>query len=203
MTEWLNLTEDETVGWHHQLNGHEFKLAPGVGEGQRSLACYSPWGCKDLDTQLSNKTTMSSYIFNFWETLYYFPKWLHQFTIPPTVYKYPFFSSPSATHLFFLFGSSHYNWYKSILTVVLDFPCGSAVNKLPAVQETQEMQIWSLDREYPLEKEMTTCSSIPAHTVVLIFTFLVINNVEWFFIYLLDIFISSVDKCLFSSFAHF
>ena len=37
------------VGWHHQLNGHEFEEAPGVGDGQRSLACCSPWGCKELD----------------------------------------------------------------------------------------------------------------------------------------------------------
>ena len=42
-------TEDETVGWHHQLNEHEFEQAPGDGEGQGSLACYSPWGCKESD----------------------------------------------------------------------------------------------------------------------------------------------------------
>ena len=43
-------TEDEMVGWHHWLNGHEFKQAPGVSDGQGSLACCSPWGCKELDT---------------------------------------------------------------------------------------------------------------------------------------------------------
>ena len=37
-------TEDETVGWHHQLNGHEFEQAPGEGERQESLPCCSPWG---------------------------------------------------------------------------------------------------------------------------------------------------------------
>ena len=42
-------TEDEMVGWHHQLNGHEFKQALGDGEGQGSLACCHPWGCKELD----------------------------------------------------------------------------------------------------------------------------------------------------------
>ena len=42
-------TEDEMVGWHHWLNGHEFEQAPGVGEGQGSLACCSPWGHKELD----------------------------------------------------------------------------------------------------------------------------------------------------------
>ena len=43
-------TEVEMVGWHHWLNGHEFEQAPGVGEGQGSLVCRSPWGCKELDT---------------------------------------------------------------------------------------------------------------------------------------------------------
>ena len=42
-------TEDEMVGWHHQLNGHEFEQAPGDGEGQGNLACCSPWSCKELD----------------------------------------------------------------------------------------------------------------------------------------------------------
>ena len=37
------------VGWHHQFNGHEFELALGVGDGQGSPACCSPWGCKELD----------------------------------------------------------------------------------------------------------------------------------------------------------
>ena len=35
---------NEMVEWHHQLNGHEFEQAPGVGDGQGSLACCSPWG---------------------------------------------------------------------------------------------------------------------------------------------------------------
>ena len=43
-------TKDEMVGWHHQLNGHEFEQALGVGDGQRSLACCSPWGHKEMDT---------------------------------------------------------------------------------------------------------------------------------------------------------
>ena len=38
------MTEDEMVGWHHQLNGHEFEQAPGDSEGQGSLLCCSPWG---------------------------------------------------------------------------------------------------------------------------------------------------------------
>ena len=38
------------LGWHHWLDGHEFEQAPGVGEGQGSLACCSPWGPKESDT---------------------------------------------------------------------------------------------------------------------------------------------------------
>ena len=50
------MTEDEMVGWHHQLDGHEFKQALGVGDGQGSLACCSAWGRKELDMteQLNN-----------------------------------------------------------------------------------------------------------------------------------------------------
>ena len=43
--------------WHHQLSGHEFEQSPGDREGQGSLTCYSPWGCRESDTteQLNNK----------------------------------------------------------------------------------------------------------------------------------------------------
>ena len=44
------VTKDETIGWHHQLNGYEFEQAPGDGEVQGSLMCCSPCSCKDLDT---------------------------------------------------------------------------------------------------------------------------------------------------------
>ena len=43
------MTEDEMVGWHHQLDGHEFEWTPGVGDGQRGLACCSPWGHKQSE----------------------------------------------------------------------------------------------------------------------------------------------------------
>ena len=42
-------TENGMAGWHHQLNGHEFEQALGVGDGQGSLACCCPWGCKESD----------------------------------------------------------------------------------------------------------------------------------------------------------
>jgi len=44
------MTEDEMVVWHHRLDGHYFEQAPGVGDGQGSLACCSPWGHKEWDT---------------------------------------------------------------------------------------------------------------------------------------------------------
>ena len=43
------MTEDELVGWQHQLDGQEFEQALGVGDGQGGLACCGPWGCKELD----------------------------------------------------------------------------------------------------------------------------------------------------------
>ena len=44
------MTDDEMIGWHHQRDGHEFEQAPGVGDGQESLACCSLWGFKESDT---------------------------------------------------------------------------------------------------------------------------------------------------------
>ena len=43
------MTEDKMVGWHRRFDGHEFEQAPRDGEKQRSLACCSPWGCKESD----------------------------------------------------------------------------------------------------------------------------------------------------------
>ena len=51
------MTEDEMVGWHYRLNGHEFGWTLGVGDGQRGLACCGSWGCKESDmteTELSH-----------------------------------------------------------------------------------------------------------------------------------------------------
>ena len=55
-------TEDEMVGWHHQVNGHKFEQTLGVGDGQGSLACCTPWGCKESDTleRLNNNLCVPS-----------------------------------------------------------------------------------------------------------------------------------------------
>ena len=73
-------TEVEMVGWHHQLNGHEFEQALGDSEGQGSLVCCSSWGCKKLDTtewlnnnaSLSNNTTT----YQLWSTGVYGILWV-------------------------------------------------------------------------------------------------------------------------------
>ena len=60
------MTEDEMVGWHHRLNGHEFEQALAVGDGQGGLPCCSPWGCKESDmTQQMNNNSISTQISTF------------------------------------------------------------------------------------------------------------------------------------------
>ena len=65
------VTEDEMVGWHHWLNGHEFEWTPGAGDEQGGLACCSPWSHKESDT--TEQLTLS----------------LHFFTIGIFVHLYP------------------------------------------------------------------------------------------------------------------
>ena len=57
-------TEDEMVGWHHQLNGHEFEQTLGNGDGQGSLACCSPWGHKKSDMTAHEQQKMQWCILN-------------------------------------------------------------------------------------------------------------------------------------------
>ena len=58
------MTEDEMLGWHHRLNGHELEQTPRDGEGQGSLACCSPWGHKESDTseQLNNNRSSQTLV---------------------------------------------------------------------------------------------------------------------------------------------
>ena len=56
------MTEDNMVGWRHRLSGHEFEQALGIGDGQGSLACCSPWGCKEWDTTEWLNWTMTVYL---------------------------------------------------------------------------------------------------------------------------------------------
>ena len=56
------MTENQMVGWHHRLNGHEFNQTLGDGEGQETLACFSPWGHKesDMTERLNNNSSKQS-----------------------------------------------------------------------------------------------------------------------------------------------
>ena len=58
------ITENEMVGWYHWLDGHEFEQAPGVGDGQGSLACCSPWGCKESD--MTEQLNLSHIYLSLW-----------------------------------------------------------------------------------------------------------------------------------------
>ena len=54
------MTEDKMVEWHHQMDGHDFDQGLGVGDGQGSLVCCSPWGHKELDTtELLNNNSLN------------------------------------------------------------------------------------------------------------------------------------------------
>ena len=57
-------TEDEMVGWHHRLSGHEFGSTLGVGDGQAGLACCGSWDCKELDMTERLNWTELSWIYN-------------------------------------------------------------------------------------------------------------------------------------------
>ena len=59
-------TKDEMVGWHHQLNGHEFEQALGDSEGQGSLVCCSPWGRKESDTTEQLSTAHEAVFLKTW-----------------------------------------------------------------------------------------------------------------------------------------
>ena len=61
-------TEDEMVGWHHQLDGHGFGWTLGVGDGQGGLTCCGSWGCKELDTTERQNWTELNWIWDVkWE----------------------------------------------------------------------------------------------------------------------------------------
>ena len=63
-------TEDETAGWYHQLDGHEFRWTPGVGDGQGGWECCGPWGHKQSDTTVWLNWTelMATLFLAFWGT---------------------------------------------------------------------------------------------------------------------------------------
>jgi len=77
-------TEDEMVGWHHQLNGHESESTLGVGDGQGGLACCSPWGRKesDMTEQLNWTESLKAAKIQLYFTVYVIMTFLFNFLIP-------------------------------------------------------------------------------------------------------------------------
>jgi len=59
------MTEDKMVGWHHQLNGHEFEQVPGDGEGQGGLVCCSSWGHKESDVTEQLNNNKNSFVISY------------------------------------------------------------------------------------------------------------------------------------------
>ena len=93
------MIEDEMVGWHHRLDGLEFDQAPGVGVGQGSLACCSPWDHKELNTtERLNWTEMScsSSNFSLWFNIY---GWIVWSSLYSDRYKTVDFTSTTPLHL--------------------------------------------------------------------------------------------------------
>ena len=70
------MTEDEMVGWHHRLNGHELQQAQGHGEGEGSLVCCSLWGCKESN-MTEQSTNNEIYVALCWVSL----KWNRHITL--------------------------------------------------------------------------------------------------------------------------
>ena len=93
------MTEDEMVGWHHQLNGHGFEWTLGIGDGQGGLACCSSWGNRESDTteqRLNRTEPLESAIFN--------PVW--------KVFNHYFFTYSFCIHLSLLFLLLRLHWYE-------------------------------------------------------------------------------------------
>ena len=103
-------TEDKMVGWHHQLDRHEFEQALGVGDWQGSLECCSPWGCRvghDWATELSD------YYFHFlWQNFIVDPHILTTWILPLTL-LYSFFLTFLSMH-----PSTHASYFGCILAEI-------------------------------------------------------------------------------------
>ena len=113
------------VGWHHRLNGHEFEQTPEDREGQGSLACCSPWSCKEQDTteQLNNNTY--HFILNFGSESYFFNgrQLIYNIVLVSSVQKVIPFDIYIYTYvyIFFFFIFFSIIGYYKILNII---PCG-------------------------------------------------------------------------------
>ena len=75
------MTEDKMVGWHHQLNGHEFEHSLGDGEGQENLACCSPWGCRFRHNWVTEQQSSQVTLYFYWKRLSCFRQILYLLTM--------------------------------------------------------------------------------------------------------------------------
>ena len=152
--------QDEMVGWHHQL-GCEFEQVPGVGDGQGSLACCSPWGHKELGmTEWLNCTEPAVLTFRhllcrkYWYILWTFGFFWAEgpsVCLPTFSSSVVYLSKVPCIVLKYTYASCAY--YTSIGASLV----AQRLKRLPPMQETW---VRSLGWEVPLEKEMVTHSSI-------------------------------------------
>ena len=148
------MTEDEMVGWHHQLNGHEFEQASGDGEGQGSLSCCCPQGCKELHTTErlnNNKILVPCKLQNVDERT-------EGETNERKIILYSQIKRINIVKISILPGTTYK--FNAITINIGTCPMAQPVKKLPAVQETQEMQVRSLDQEDFLKEGMVPHASI-------------------------------------------
>ena len=121
--------EDEMVGWYHWLNGHEFEQAPGIGEGQDSLACCSPWGCKESDMTEWLKWTESLYLTQIFlvlpNVLFQFQNPIQDTTLHCLLYllRFPLASTVSLRYLIFNELDNFEEYWSGVLfyTLLLEF----------------------------------------------------------------------------------
>ena len=109
------VTEDEMVGWHHPVDGHEFEQILGDSEGQGSLACYSPWGRKEshMTEQLNNKQHHSSHLLLGWpkDSFKFFCKLFFFF-----IFMYILIIKCTSNHVF---PQSFLSWHRSLCAHLL------------------------------------------------------------------------------------
>ena len=129
------VTKDEMVGWHHWPNGHEFEQAPGVGDGQGRLVCFSPWSHKELDTpewlnwtdwfQFSAETGSSWFMRADCEPLFLRP-WPHVHSLKSVMVEefVPWQLTKTKTHSFFP-QRTFYWTFSSIILIDMFLGCDS------------------------------------------------------------------------------
>ena len=142
-TQEKGMIEDEMVGWNHWLNGHKFEQALRVGDGQGSLVCWRPWGCKESDTTVTELN---------W-TLSTFAPLLHWILLCSSLFM-SMHDLQLKTSLILLFKDKLLSKI-SILLQVMDIwasPVAQMVKIVPTMQETQ-FNLWV--RKTPLEKQST------------------------------------------------